>query len=102
MTVLVKNKPGLTIPHVIAKKAGFKPGDLIEFKVTRGTVTVRTTKFPAADDEYTPEQRRALDATLAEADKGPYYGPFKNGAEVGAFMRKRQRSAKPTKSKTSR
>jgi hypothetical protein len=54
MTVLVKNKPSLTIPQAIAKKAGFKPGDLIEFKVTRGTVTVRTTTLPTADDEYAP------------------------------------------------
>ena len=100
MTVLVKNKPSLTIPQAIAKKAGFKSGDMIEFKVTRGTVTVRTTTFPTADDEYTPEQRRALDAILAKAEKGPYYGPFKNGAEIAAFMKKRQRSQKSAKLKT--
>lgn len=46
----------------------------------RLSMTVRSTAFPTADDEYTPEQRRALDASLAEADKGPYFGPFKNGA----------------------
>jgi bifunctional DNA-binding transcriptional regulator/antitoxin component of YhaV-PrlF toxin-antitoxin module len=102
MTVLVKNKPSLTIPQAIAKKAGFKPGDLIEFKVNRGTVTVRTTTFPTADDEYTPAQRRVLDASLAEADKGPYFGPFKSGTEVAAFMKKRQQTAKPTKLKKSR
>ena len=102
MTVLVKNRPSLTIPQAIAKKAGFKPGDLIEFKVTRGTVTVRTTAFPTADDEYTPEQRRAIDASLADADKGPYFGPFKNGAEINAFMKKRQLGAKPAKSKKTR
>ena len=101
MTVLVKNKPSLTIPQAIAKKAGFKSGDMIEFKVTRGTVTVRTTTFPTADDEYTPEQRRALDASLAEAEKGPYYGPFKNGAEIAAFMKKRQRSQKSAKLRNS-
>jgi hypothetical protein len=43
-------------------------------------------KFPTADDEYTPEQRRIVDAEIAEARKGPYYGPFKNGEEVEAFL----------------
>jgi hypothetical protein len=69
--------------------------------LTRGTVTVRTTTFPTADDEYTPEQRRALDASLAKAEKGPYYGPFKNGAEIAAFMKKRQRSQKSAKLRNS-
>jgi hypothetical protein len=62
-------------------------------------MTVRTTAFSTADDEYTPAQRRVLDASLAEADKGPYFGPFKNGAEVAACMKKRQQTAKPTKLK---
>ena len=101
MTAPVESKPDLTIPQAIAKKAGFKPGDLIEFKVNRGTITVRTTTFPTAD-EYTPEQRRALDDSLTEAETGPYFGPFKNGAEVAAFMKKRQSRATPSKLKTPR
>jgi hypothetical protein len=59
-------------------------------------------KFPAADDEYTPEQRRLLAASLTKAEKGPYFGPFKNGAEVASFLRNWQRKAKPAKSKKPR
>ena len=59
-------------------------------------------KFPAADDDYTPEQRRIITARLNEAEKGPYYGPFKSGNEVAAFLRKKQRGAKSGKSKKSR
>ena len=59
-------------------------------------------KFPPADGEYTPEQRRRLDASLAESEKGPHYGPFKNGAEVAAFLKKWRRRAKSAKSKTPR
>jgi hypothetical protein len=40
------------------------------------------------DDEYTPEQRRRIRARLDEAEKGPFYGPFKNGSEVGAFLKR--------------
>jgi hypothetical protein len=53
-------------------------------------------KFPPADGEYTPEQRRRLDASLAESEKGPHYGPFKNGAEVAAFLKRGRRNAKAT------
>jgi hypothetical protein len=63
---------------------------------------VDRSKFPTADDEYTPAERRAIDASLAESEKGPYHGPFKSGAEIGAFVKKRLRSARPPKSKRSR
>ena len=43
-----------------------------------------------------------IDARLAEAEKGPYYGPFKNGAEVAAFLRKKRQNTKQTKSRKSR
>jgi hypothetical protein len=33
-------------------------------------------KLPSASDEYTLAQRRAIDGELAEAAKGPFYGPF--------------------------
>jgi hypothetical protein len=60
----------------------------------KGRVTI-----PAAGDEYTPEQRRVIDAGIAEGLKGPYYGPFKNGAEVEAFMKKWKAKGKPAKLK---
>jgi bifunctional DNA-binding transcriptional regulator/antitoxin component of YhaV-PrlF toxin-antitoxin module len=61
MTVLVKNKPGLTVPQAIQKKAGIRPGDLIEFTAAKGTITIRTAKPP---DEsryplYTPTKSEA-------------------------------------------
>jgi hypothetical protein len=53
--------------------------------------------LPTADDEYTPEQRRIVNARLDAAEKGPYYGPFKNGAEVAAFLKKWKVRRKPGK-----
>jgi hypothetical protein len=48
-------------------------------------------KLPAADDEYTPEQRRIIDARLAEglADikAGRTFGPFGSAAEMIAHMK---------------
>ena len=52
------------------------------------TLEIDRSKFPTADDEYTPEQRRIIDTRLTKAEKGPFYGPFRNGAEVAAFIKK--------------
>jgi bifunctional DNA-binding transcriptional regulator/antitoxin component of YhaV-PrlF toxin-antitoxin module len=65
MTVLVKNKTGLIVPETIRRQAGFRTGDMLEFKVSGGVVTI-VPKLPSADDEYTPQQRRIVNAQLAE------------------------------------
>lgn len=65
-------------------------------------------KLPSADDEYTPAQRRVIDARLAEADDdikhGRVYGPFHTAEEMAASMeanikelRAAKRRAKPGK-----
>ena len=64
-------------------------------------LVIDRSQFPTAD-ECTPEQRRFIDARLAKAEKGPFYGPFKNGAEVSAFLKKWQTSVTPAKLKNSR
>ena len=46
---------------------GLKGGQEIEFKVCGGVISILP-KPPAADDEYTPKQRRIIDAGLAKAD----------------------------------
>ena len=64
MTVTVKSKP-ITVPDAVRQQAGFKIGQVLEFKASGGVVTILP-KLPAADDEYTPAQRRIIDAQLAE------------------------------------
>ena len=66
MTVTVKSKTStITVPDAVRQRAGFKIGQVLEFKVSGGVVTI-IPKLPTADDEYTPEQRRIIDAQLAE------------------------------------
>jgi bifunctional DNA-binding transcriptional regulator/antitoxin component of YhaV-PrlF toxin-antitoxin module len=102
MTFTVKTKPG-TLPDQVRQQAGIKLGDLLEFKVSGGVVTVLP-KLPSADDEYTPKQRRAIDAQLAEglADikAGRTAGPFNTADEMIAHMKgelKKRAAAKKTK-----
>ncbi len=72
--ITVKKKTPLTVPEPVRRRAGFKPGDQVEFKACGGVITIR--KLPSASDEYTPAQRRIIDAQLDKAEKRPFHGPF--------------------------
>jgi bifunctional DNA-binding transcriptional regulator/antitoxin component of YhaV-PrlF toxin-antitoxin module len=53
-------------PKSVRRRAGIKPGDRLEFKVSGGIINI-TPKLASADDEYTPMQRRVINAQLADA-----------------------------------
>lgn len=101
MTVTVKRRDQLVVPESIRRRARIKPGDRLEFKVSGGMIMI-IPELPSADDEYTREQRRVVDARLAEARKGPYYGPFGTPEEAVKFLRKEIRSRRPNKRKSAK
>src|SRR6266478_6273875 len=91
MTVIVKNNTtGLVVPPSVRRRAGIKAGDKLEFKVSGGIINI-IPKLSSADDEYTPAERRILDAQLAEdlADikAGRTAGPFNSADEMIADMK---------------
>ncbi len=86
------------VPKSVRRRAGIKPGDRLEFKVSVGIINI-IPKLPSADDEYTPEQRRVIDAQLAEAAKGPYYGPFDTADAAIRFVHQEIRKRKGSTSK---
>ncbi len=94
MTVAVKNnnRTPLVVPPAVRRKAGFKSGEELEFKASGGVITI-VPKLPSADDKYTPEQRRVIDARLAKADEdikaGRVYGPFNTAGEMAASIEAR-------------
>jgi AbrB family looped-hinge helix DNA binding protein len=106
--VKVQHKGQMTIPSRVRSAVGLADGDFVEIRAVGKKIVITPqllidrTKFPTADDEYTPDQRRMINARLAEAEKGPYYGPFKNGAEIAAFLRKKLKDDKQAKLKKSR
>jgi AbrB family looped-hinge helix DNA binding protein len=96
MTITVTDEAGLVVPPSVRRQAGIKAGDRVEFKVSGGVIAIFP-KLPAAVNEYTPEQRRMINARLDEAEKGPFYGPF-TAKEAAAFLKetlKATRRAKP-------
>lgn len=99
MTVTVKsNSTNLVVPPSVRRRAGIKAGDRLEFKVSGGIISI-IPKLPSAAEEYTHEQRRAIDAQLAEAAKGPYYGPFETADLAIRFLRTEIRKRKAGRSK---
>jgi bifunctional DNA-binding transcriptional regulator/antitoxin component of YhaV-PrlF toxin-antitoxin module len=109
MTVAVKNnnKTPLVVPPAVRRKAGFKSGEEIEFRASGGVITV-VPKLPVADHDYTPAQRRIIDARLAKAGEdikaGRVYGPFDTAEEMAASieenigkLRAARRKAKPVR-----
>ena len=96
MGVVVSTKSELVVPRSVRRRAGLKSGQKVEFKVSGGVISI-VPQLPAADDEYTPEQRRIIDARLRQARKGPYHGPFATADEAIAFLRKQVRRRKRIK-----
>ena len=100
MTITVTEEAGLVVPPSVRRQAGIKTGDRVEFKVSGGVIAILP-KLPTAVDEYTPEQRRMINARLDEAEKGPFYGPF-TAKEAAAFLRETLKAGRPAKPKRSR
>jgi bifunctional DNA-binding transcriptional regulator/antitoxin component of YhaV-PrlF toxin-antitoxin module len=100
MTITVKNKTPLVVPPAIRRRAGFKSGQEIEFKVSGRMINI-IPKLPPADDQYTPEQRRVIDAQLAQAlddiKHGRTFGPFQTHREMIDFLHAQVKSAAKAK-----
>jgi antitoxin component of MazEF toxin-antitoxin module len=103
----------MTLPSRLRAAIGVAEGDLIEASIQRGKIVltpklvIDRSKFPTADDEYTPAQRRAIDARLAESaqdlKKGRTFGPFSTADEAIASMKEQlKKRAASKKSKRSR
>ncbi len=104
MTITVRSKTELVVPRSIRRRAGFKTGDKLEFKVSGGVIHI-IPKLPSADDEYTPEQRRAVDAEVAKGlediKKGRLHGPFDTHEAMIEFLHDQVKKG-PRKAKTPR
>jgi bifunctional DNA-binding transcriptional regulator/antitoxin component of YhaV-PrlF toxin-antitoxin module len=106
MTVTVKNKTKnpLVVPQAVRRQAGHRNGQDLEFRVSGGVITILP-KLLAADDEYTPAERRAIDRGIAQSEKqyaaDKSYGPFDTAAEaiasINAHLRQRRATAKKLK-----
>jgi bifunctional DNA-binding transcriptional regulator/antitoxin component of YhaV-PrlF toxin-antitoxin module len=79
VTVTVRRKAGLVVPPSVQRKAGIKNGDRLEFKASRGLITIAA-KSNGAEDKHTSDQRRMVDREIArgleDIKRGRVHGPF--------------------------
>jgi AbrB family looped-hinge helix DNA binding protein len=107
--VRIQRKGQMTLPTGVRTAVGLADGDLVDVRVSGRRVIITPTlvidrsTFPTADDDYTPEQRRLIDARLDKAEKARRHGPFKSAedavAQMKAELKKRAaaRKLKPAK-----
>ena len=96
--VRVQHKGQVTIPTRLRMLAGIAAGDLVEATFDGGKIILTPqqetdrSKLPNADEEYTPAQRRIIDARLdkglADIKKGRTLGPFDTAGEIVASMKR--------------
>jgi AbrB family looped-hinge helix DNA binding protein len=89
--VKVQHKGQMTIPNHVRSAVGLVDGSLVDVKAAGGKIIITLqlvidrSKFPTADDEYSPAQRRIIDARLVEAvaevNKGHVSPAFENIAD---------------------
>jgi hypothetical protein len=85
-------------------------GDLIEAVFSRGKIIltpiagIDRSMFPSASGEYTPEQRRIIDAGidqgLEDFKKGRSHGPFSSAKAASAYIERLARQRRATKPKS--
>jgi bifunctional DNA-binding transcriptional regulator/antitoxin component of YhaV-PrlF toxin-antitoxin module len=72
MTVIVRSKSPITVPDQVRRRAGFKPGDHVEFKVSRGVVTILTKRSASCppDEAVTEAEAKKLRHALKQVREG--------------------------------
>ena len=102
MTITVTNEIQRMFPPGVRRKAGFKAGDQLEVKAIGGIVTFISKPPAVVHNEYTPEQRRVIDAHIAEGlediKHGRLHGPFDTHEEMIGFLHSEVKKAKAKKS----
>ena len=66
MTVVLKSELPLIVPDKVRRRAGFKAGDHVEFKASRGMLTILTKHFVPPDDTLTPEEAKKVRHALKQ------------------------------------
>jgi AbrB family looped-hinge helix DNA binding protein len=108
-TTKIQHKGQVTIPTSVRRQAGLSKGDLVNFVFQRGKIIITPTlvidrsKFPTADGEYTPGQRRIIDARLDKADAdikaGRVSEAFSSHEEFIASLHKEAKKLRTPKTK---
>ena len=103
MTVTLKNKPPIGELDTALRRAGFKRGENLEFKVLRKKVTIVLREDDDGSTPAAPAERRSVARMLATSEKdykaGRTYGPFNTAGEMAASIEENIRKLRVGKRK---
>lgn len=95
--VTVKNKFQVVIPQSVRDQIQVSIGDVFEATAEQGKIVFQP-KAIVDRDEYTPSQRRRINAQLAksvsEHREGKSFGPFKAHQEMVDFLHQQTKQAR--------
>jgi len=63
----IDGRTSLVVPEEVRRAAGIKAGDRLEFRVSGRRIITILPELPSAEDDYTAQQRRAIDTELADS-----------------------------------
>lgn len=102
-TVTVDHKYQVLLPPAVRTRAGVRVGDHLEARYAKGKFILTPKTARIEEDEYTPAQRRSIDAGIAQGMEdfktGRFHGPFDTADQAIAYIKKtlRQRAARKTR-----
>jgi bifunctional DNA-binding transcriptional regulator/antitoxin component of YhaV-PrlF toxin-antitoxin module len=90
------------VPPSVRRRAGIKPGDRLEFRVSGGAIHI-VRESPFTGEELTRDQRSAINRRLSAASedirRGRVYGSFATAADLADSVEANIRKLHPTKRK---
>lgn len=72
MTLTLKPKAEITVPKSVRRKAGIKPGDRVEFRVSGHVINIipKPKRVAAGDQTLTPEEAKLVRRGEAQLKRG--------------------------------
>jgi AbrB family looped-hinge helix DNA binding protein len=92
MTVTLKPKTEITVPKSIRRKAGFKPGEQVEFKVSGRTITIVPKQTQEEREDYIEAQDPAVQEAISESNADIAAGRIKPAEELLRPLTRRKRA----------
>ena len=96
MTVILKPKTEITVPKSVRRKAGMKPGDRVEFRVSGRTITIAPKLSPDELEDEEEIRDPKIRAIIRQGYQEFLAGKSRPAAELLAELRLPTKSKKPS------
>jgi AbrB family looped-hinge helix DNA binding protein len=92
MSVTLKPKTEIIVPKSIRRKAGFKPGEQVEFKVSDRTITIVPKRTSEEREDYLEAHDPGVQEAISESNADIAAGRTKSAEELLRPLTRRKRT----------